>query len=119
MVMQVLRKNPGRSIACGSVLLAAALAVIAFAWPRPSPHASPTAREPFAAAMSAIDRGNTALALRKLNTVLERDPTHGEALLYRGQLLNETGSPQEAMRDWQRIPDVPAKVGGTARYLEG
>ncbi len=66
-----------------------------------------------------IDRGNTADANSLLNRILRVDATNGMALLYRGQLARERGDSRAALADWRNVGDAPAKVAGTARYLEG
>lgn len=71
-----------------------------------------------ARAERALDRNETAAALEILDAILEREPRHGMALLYRGQLIRDQGDPKAALADWRRVPDEPARIGGTARYLE-
>jgi tetratricopeptide (TPR) repeat protein len=51
----------------------------------------------FARAMRSYERGEYALAERRLERVLETDPTHAEAHFYRGVSLLLTGRPTDAL----------------------
>lgn len=70
------------------------------------------------AAITSINRKDYASARQQLDELLKAYPNFGKARLYRGQLFRDQGEREAALRDWQRIPDSPARVGGTARYLE-
>ena len=84
-------------------------------WFRPRPEIDALLTE----AKAAIDQGDSDLAIRVLDEILDRDPRNGPALLYRGQLAHEQGHSTEAMAHWRRIPDRPFSIGGTARFCEG
>lgn len=71
-----------------------------------------------AEAKSALESGDAARAGSALDAILKAEPTHGLALLYRGQMANSRDDLAKAMSDWSRIPDEPPQTGGTARYLE-
>ncbi len=70
-------------------------------------------------AKRALDRGQPAVALARLDALLERDPSHGLARLYRGQLARDAGELDAALAHWEHIPDQPATTGAVARYFEG
>jgi tetratricopeptide (TPR) repeat protein len=69
-------------------------------------------------ALAAIDRSDMEAAGNSLDIVLDREPLHAKALLYRGQLRRETGDLDGALADWRHVPvDVPVDRG-IAAYLQ-
>ncbi|MGC1272333.1 MAG: FG-GAP-like repeat-containing protein [Planctomycetaceae bacterium] len=102
------------------VAAASALVIVVVLWLlRPWDAPAPTSEKLFAEALAAIERDDVATAQARLDLLLQRDPDHGEARLYRGQLLSERGETDAALGDWRTVPDVPMRFGSTARYLEG
>ena len=69
--------------------------------------------------IAAANRLDSAAAVRCFDAVLSREPDHSQALLLRGQVARESGSPEQALEFWKRVPDFPAGDGSKARYLEG
>jgi tetratricopeptide (TPR) repeat protein len=69
--------------------------------------------------IEAVKRGDAAGAAAYLDGVLEWRPDHGEALLYRGQIAHEQGQAKAAREFFERVPDMPARLGSAARYAGG
>ena len=101
------------------LLLIAALAgavVWAFSARDQNPPAAPPDLD---AVLSAIQANDLAHARELLDALLEAQPDHPQALLYRGQVRREHKDLEGALRDWRRVPDDPPHFAGTARFLEG
>jgi tetratricopeptide (TPR) repeat protein len=64
------------------------------------------------------DRGEKESAISLLDQLLNRNPSHSKALLYRGQLAFDSGDPESAVQFLRRVPDHPAREGETARLME-
>ena len=114
-----MRLNSKNGIAA-AVALTAALTAVCFGyfyW-----HSSYIAKKierGFKDGVSAFDQGDTESARNLFDRVLDLQPDHGDALLYRGQLSQDDGDLISAVDYWNRVPDSPAKNGSTARYLAG
>lgn len=70
-------------------------------------------------ARAALDRQDTALAVTRLDSILSRDPSHGPARLYRGQIARDAGELEAALRHWATVDDQPPTTGAMARYFQG
>jgi tetratricopeptide (TPR) repeat protein len=70
-------------------------------------------------ARSALDRQDTPLAVTRLDAILRRDPAHGLARLYLGQIARDAGDLDKALSHWAAVDDQPAKTGVMARYFQG
>ncbi|HLJ11288.1 MAG TPA: tetratricopeptide repeat protein [Planctomycetaceae bacterium] len=79
----------------------------------------PTDAQLLTAGIRFTDRGQKEQAIEKFDQLLQRNPHESMALLYRGQLARDAGDVQAATEFWKRVPDEPAHLGGTARFLEG
>lgn len=95
------------------VVAAAALGISRWLFPRQD------VEQLFRQAVAAAEQGENARAASILDKVLVREPDHYEARLYRGQVARDLGNRDEALRNWQAVPDSPPKFGAVARYLEG
>ena len=107
----------GRRLITGGVLagLLLGLGLAARKWLLPPPATALVLRR----AIASFDAKDTETAVRLLDEILAREPTHHTALLYRGYVARDSGETTEAARFWSRVPDDPPHEGGTARYLEG
>ena len=56
----------------------------------------------FEKAQAAALEGDTKQAVKLLDEVLAREPNHGQALLYRGQLARDAGDHEQAQKLWSR-----------------
>ncbi len=70
-------------------------------------------------AIRLADRGDREAAISLFDKVLQRNPSEGMALLYRGQLARDRGDTAAAAQFWGRVPDHPPQEAATARFLEG
>ncbi|HLJ11520.1 MAG TPA: tetratricopeptide repeat protein, partial [Planctomycetaceae bacterium] len=95
------------------VFLAGSAASGWYWWVRPSD------AELLQSAIRYTDRGQTGAAMARFDELLARNPSQSTALLYRGQLARDAGDLAGAEKFWKRVPDQPAREGGTARFLEG
>src|SRR5947207_14692901 len=53
----------------------------------------------------ALDRGNTEIAVQALDSILRREPQHGLAHLYRGQIARDAGDLDGALAPWSVVGD--------------
>ena len=109
---------PLRRSRVGFAVLAAALIAAGsavFVWRMGRPGTEQLLRE----ARIALDRNNTAVAVYKLDEILRRNPSHGMALLYRGQLERDAGNLDDALRHWAAVPNEPSRTAAMARYFQG
>lgn len=70
-------------------------------------------------AVAAIEAHDNSAAAKLLDEILQREPVHYKALLYRGQVARDLGDNQAADRWWSMIPDDHPQEAGVARCLEG
>lgn len=120
--------KPG-PLVIGGVLALVALSAGSWGWKQFGPGAGPSKSEKEATARevdrllrraeAAAERGDSRLATRLFDDLLEIDRDHAQGLLYRGQLAREAGDDKAAAEYWARIPDKPPQFGAVARFLEG
>lgn len=67
----------------------------------------------------AIRRNDHLTAQTILDGILKKQPDQPMALLYRAQLARDMGDDQGALPLLAKIPDQPAKLASTARFVEG
>lgn len=70
-------------------------------------------------AKGAVKRGDQQSARGDLDQLLERQPLHAEALIYRAQLARESDDDSAALAFVRRVPGDSPTLAGTAKYLEG
>lgn len=99
-------------------LLVAAMALFGLWWLGRPDSTGGNVPELLGKAQSLLESGDNEQAGRVLELVLAQDPSNGMGLLFRGQVAMASGDSKAAFADWQRVPDSPPKIGGTARFLE-
>jgi tetratricopeptide (TPR) repeat protein len=100
-----------------AALLAVSAAVLLGTWRRP--RSSTAVDEHVRQGLAAAEAGDNTAALEHLDAALAANPTHAQALLYRGQVAYTLGRVEEAREYFQRVPDAPANIAAAARYAEG
>ncbi len=102
------------AVAVVVVTIAVGIALLIERWGRPKIDVD----RAYTDGLLAMQRGDNEEAAKLLDEVLREIPAHYETLLYRGQIARDTGQPAAALEFWARVPDQPARFGGTARFLE-
>ncbi|MDX1970790.1 MAG: FG-GAP-like repeat-containing protein, partial [Planctomycetaceae bacterium] len=69
-------------------------------------------------AKTALNANQTEPAVTLLDQLLDRQPDHAEALLFRAQLARDAGDDALALTLVRRIPPTPGSLAGTGKYLE-
>lgn len=78
-----------------------------------------SAAELLTSAKTALNANQTEPAVALLDQLLDRQPDHAEALLFRAQLARDAGDDPLALTLVRRIPQTPGPPAGTGKYLEG
>src|SRR5262245_22810382 len=101
------------AVCLGLIVVAGGAGLTHRLWPRPS------SRILLRQAIAAIDEHDNLRAVRLLDQILDREPTNGRALLYRGQAARNLGDAPAADKYWEAVPDSFPPEAATARFSQG